>query len=194
MNTPEKVFLWTRQDRRMLEDLKRQGIFYVKREYIEAKNEDLTAYFLRLYDWFVQAASKKVPQPEHRGYPIWCSVSEDYMLREAAGNVLLKLAVDKERIVYFDSARWDMVLNHMYISENEADRKRFDTLLKSRGIRNSFSLMDDSHRKFYPDLAERVVQSWERIFEIREWNIFYVQANIWEIRPEDIVSIEMPKE
>lgn len=178
----------------MLEDLERQGVFFVKRKYIEEKNEDLSEYFLSLYDWFVRSAARRVPQPEHKGYPIWCSISEDYMLRGVAGNVLLKLAVDRNRIVYFDSARWDMVLNHMYIPENEEDQKKFNEILKNRGIRNSFSLMDEHHRKFYPDLADQVVRSWERIFEIKEWNIFYVQANIWEIRPEDIVSIERPKE
>lgn len=190
MESAEKIFLWTRQDRRMLEDLEKQGVFYVKRKYIEEKNEDLSEYYLRLYDWFVRAASKRVPQPEHKGYPIWCSISEEYMLRGIAGNILIKLCVEANRIIYFDSPKWDMVLNHMYLPENEADEEAFSRLLKSRGIKNSFQLLDESHRRFYPDLADRLIRSWDRIFDIKEWNIFYVQANLWEIRPEDIISVE----
>lgn len=191
MSASEKVFLWTRQDERMLNDLEKQGVFYVKKSYIEAKNEQLSSYYLPLYDWFVKAASKRIPHPvEHSGYPIWCSISEEYMLRGIAGNILLQLAIDPKRIIYFDSPKWDMVLNHMYIPKDENDAKAFDELLKNRGVKNSFCLLDDSHARFYPDLRRKLIDSWERIFEINEWNIFFVQANIWEIRPEDILSIE----
>ena len=33
------------------------------------------------------------------------------------------------------------------------------------------------------------MDSWERVFEIDNWNIFTTQANIWEIRPENILEI-----
>lgn len=190
MTTTPKVSLWTRQDERMLDDLKRQGVFYVKRRYIEEKNQELSDYYLPLYDWFVTAASKRVPRPEHGGYPIWCSIDPDYMLRGIAGNVLLRLSIVPERIIYFDSPKWDMVLNHMYLAQDQQDEKEFEEMLKARGIKNSFTLLDPHHSRFYPDLMKKVKGSWERIFDINEWNLFTVQANIWEIRPEDILSIE----
>lgn len=33
------------------------------------------------------------------------------------------------------------------------------------------------------------MDSWKRIFQIDRWNIFIVQANIWEIKEEQIKEI-----
>lgn len=186
----DKVTLWTRQDERMLSILEQEGVFRVQRRFVEEKNDTLVDYYLPLYDHFIRMAEKRVPRPAQQGYPIWCSIDEHYMLRGIAGHVLLELSIDAERIIYFDSLKWDMVLNHMYIPGDAEDDKRFKQELKERGIRDSFTLLDDYHRRFYPDLAQRVIDSWERIFTIDEWNLFTVQANIWEIYPQDIVKIE----
>lgn len=186
-----KVRLWTRQDVRFLDAIKKEGVFYAKREYIEEKNKELTSYFIKLYDWFVTEASKIVPRPEGAQYPIWCSVNSEYMLRGAHGNILIELSIDEEKIVYFDSPKWDLVLNHNYIAKDLEDQRNFEQELKRRGITNSFALLDEYHQKFYPDMAQKVMKSWTRIFDVNknDENIFAVQANIWEIRPEDIVEI-----
>ncbi|MDO4712131.1 MAG: DUF3841 domain-containing protein [Peptostreptococcaceae bacterium] len=186
-----KVKLWTRQDVRFLDAIKKEGVFHAKKEYIEEKNQELSLYFLKLYDWFVAEASKRVPRPDGAQYPIWCSVNSEYMLRGAHGNILIELSIDEERIVYFDSPKWDLVLNHYYIAKDAEDQRRFEAELDRRGIRNSFALLDEFHQKFYPDLAQKVMRSWERIFDVDkdDENIFAVQANIWAIYPEDIVEI-----
>ena len=186
-----KVTLWTRQDERFLEAMQKDGVFHTKREYIEEKNQELTPYFIKLYDWFVTEASKRVPRPDGALYPIWCSVNSEYMLRGAHGNILIKLSVDEDRIIYFDSPKWDLVINHYYIAKDYDDQKTFEKELKNRGITNSFALLDEHHRKFYPDLVQKVMSSWSRIFDVDKDspNIFEVQANIWEIFPEDIVEI-----
>lgn len=186
-----KVKLWTRQDVRFLDAIKKEGVFHAKKEYIEEKNQELSSYFLKLYDWFVAEASKRVPRPAGAQYPIWCSVNSEYMLRGAHGNILIELSIDEERIVYFDSPKWDLVLNHNYIAKDAEDQRRFEAELDRRGIRNSFALLDEFHQKFYPDLAQKVMRSWERIFDVDkdDENIFAVQANIWTIYPEDIVEI-----
>lgn len=54
-----KVKLWTRQDIRSLEDLKSQGVYRVKKEYIEEQYGDIANHYIKLYRWFVQAAEKK---------------------------------------------------------------------------------------------------------------------------------------
>lgn len=186
-----KVTLWTRQDTRFLDAIRQEGVFHAKKEYIEEKNQELSPYFLKLYDWFVAEADKIVPKPENAQYPIWCSVTDEYMLRGAHGNILIELSIDEEKIVYFDSPKWDLVLNHVYIAKDLDEQRRFDEELKRRGITNSFSLLDDHHRKFYPDLAQKVMRSWTRIFDVDKNSAdkFSVQANIWEIRPQDIVQI-----
>ena len=187
-----KVTLWTRQDSRFLDAIKKEGVFYVKKEYIDEKFDDLAPYFIKLYSWFVENAEKRVPRPnENIKFPIWCSINSDYMLRGAHGNVLIELSIDEDKIVYFDSPKWDLVLNHNYIAKNAQDQEEFDEMLLKNGLKNSFILLDDKHRNFYPHIAKQIVKSWERIFDVNkdDENIFAVQANIWEIRPEDIVDI-----
>lgn len=187
----EKITLWTRQDQRFLDVMKSENVFYSKKEYIQEKNDSLSNYYLTLYDWFVAAAEKRVKRPIGAEYPIWCSISEAYMLRGAHGNVLIELSVDKERVLYFNSYKWDLVLNHTYIPKDKKDQENFSEELKKRGIKNSFSFLDPYHQKFYPHLVAKVKESWERIFDVdlAAEDIFSIQANIWEIRPEDIVSI-----
>ncbi len=187
----EKVRLWTRQNQKFLEVLEKEGAFYSKKQYIVQKNDTLAGYYIELYDWFVKHAQQLVPKPEKAEYPIWCSVSDEYMLRGVPGDVLVELCVDRDKVVYFDSLRWDLVLNHTYIPKDEADAERFAESIRTRGIKNSFSFLSDYYKRFYPDVVKEVMQSWDRVFEIdlEQSDKFSTQANIWEIRPEDIVSI-----
>lgn len=57
------------------------------------------------------------------------------------------------------------------------------------GIKDKFSFIDGKYANFYPREKKRIMDSWMRIFEIDDWNIFNVQGNIWEIRLEDIEEI-----
>lgn len=187
----EKITLWTRQDQRFLDVIKKEKVFYSKKEYIEEKHDTLSAYYLPLYDWFVEEAEKRVSRPPGAQYPIWCSISDAYMLRGAQGNVLIELSVDKERVLYFNSGKWDLVLNHTYIPKDDKDQEDFSKELKDLGIKNSFSFMGDYYQKFYPGLVKKIKDSWQRIFDVdlEHSDIFSIQANIWEIRPEDILLI-----
>ena len=50
----------------------------------------------------------------------------------------------------------------------------------------------------YPDEAKRVIDSWERIFDINDWNVFEIQANLWKIKKEWVKDVlfhedKMPK-
>lgn len=187
----EKVTLWTRQDQRFLDVIEKEGVFHTKREYIIEKNDTLSDYYLTLYDWFVAEADRRVPRPEGAQYPIWCSISDEYMLRGAHGNVLLELSIDKDKILYFNSLKWDLVLNHTYIAKDKEDAERFAQKLSDHGIRNSFSFLSDVNQRFYPELTREVKESWKRIFDVdlERMDAFEIQANIWEIRREDIVSV-----
>lgn len=188
-NSNEKVVLWTRQDKRMVDILEKDGIFRIKKEYIVEKNEDISDYYLKLYDWYVKKANEIVPKPSGATYPIWCSVDEKYMLRKIDDTVVIKLETDKSNIVFFDSTRWDYVLNHMYIPKDEEDQRKFRQLLKERGIHDEFSLVEGRYARFYPDIRQKIIDSWDRVFEIKKWNMFLVQANIWELKKEWILDI-----
>ena len=50
----------------------------------------------------------------------------------------------------------------------------------------------------YPDEAKRVIDSWERTFDINDWNVFEIQANLWKIKKEWVKDVlfhedKMPK-
>ncbi len=188
-NSNKKITLWTRQDERMLEILNREGVFRIKKEYIEEKNQDISDYYLKLYDWYVKKAKEIVPKPEGAKYPIWCSIDEKYMLRKIDNSVVIKLEIDTSNVVFFDSTRWDYVLNHMYIPKDEKDQEEFRQLLKDRGIQDEYSLIEGRYSRFYPDIRQQIIESWDRVFEIKNWNMFLVQANIWEIKQEWVLDI-----
>ncbi|MGI6764934.1 MAG: DUF3841 domain-containing protein [Anaerovoracaceae bacterium] len=188
-NKNEKVTLWTRQPVSSLEQIKKDGVYRTKKQYIEEYFEDIAPYFLNLYSWFTEQASKIVPKPDGVELPVWCSISEEYMLRPIEGTVVYVLEVKENEIVYFDSFKWDLVLNHLYIPKDEEDLKQYQEELKQKGFKDSFSFIEGKYAAAFPSERKRVMDSWVRIFEIDEWHPMKVQANIWEIREEQIREV-----
>lgn len=189
MDNMDKVILWTRQHKKSLEDLNVNGVIRIKEKHLEEKFEEITDYIVYLYKWFVNAAQRMVPRPEGVEFPIWCSISEENMLRPTVDEIVYVLEVDKKDIIYFDGSKWDYVLNHHYIAKDEKDALEYLNELEAKGFDNSFSFINEKTSHFYPQERKKVIDSWQRIFEIEKWDIFKVQANIWEIRPEMIKEI-----
>lgn len=193
-NQVNKVTLFTRQDIKSLEDIKVSGVHRIKRKYIEEQFDDIAEYYIYLYKWFVDKASKKVPKPEDVEFPIWCAISKKNMLRPIENTVVYILEVDESEVIYFDGQKWDLVLNHLYIPKDERDRELYIKEIEEKGLDNIFSFVDGKYSHFYPLEKKRVMDSWMRIFEIENWNVFNVQANIWEIREDMIKEIIYYKE
>ena len=93
-------------------------------------------------------------------------------------------------MLFRSGSKWDYVLNHIYIPKNEQDQKDYIADLKRKGFKNEFNLIEGTYAHLYPMERKRILDSWERIFEINSWNEFVIQGNIWEIRPEYIKKIE----
>lgn len=185
----DKVTLWTRQDIRSLDQLREKGVIRINENHLREKFDDISDYILELYDWFILKAQEKVAKPQGVEYPIWCSISEDNTLRPTEGTVLYVIEIDKSKVVYFDGAKWDHVLNHLYIPKDKEDEEKYNAELKEKGFKHGFSFINKKVRHFYPNESKRVMDSWPRIFEIDDWNIFKVQANIWEIKEDMIKEI-----
>ncbi|MDI9496510.1 MAG: DUF3841 domain-containing protein [Bacillota bacterium] len=185
----DKVTLWTRQDIRSLDDLERKGVIRITRKHLEEKFDVISDHIIFLYKWFVKEAEKRVPRPEGVDFFIWCSISEEYMLRPTLNEIVYVLEVDKSEVVYFDGMKWDYVLNHHYVPKDEKDAEEYLKDLERKGFKNSYSFINEKTAHFYPEERKRVMDSWARVFEIDKWDIFRVQANIWEIRPEMVKDI-----
>lgn len=189
MSEPQKVRLWTRQDIKSLEELKKHGVIRIKRDHLEEKFDAISGYIIKLYKWFVNAADKRSPKPADVEFPVWCSISEENMLRPTEDTVVYVLEVDPSEVIYFDGLKWDHVLNHLYIPKDQADEEAYKKEMASRGHTNLFVFLDEATAHFYPRERKQVMDSWVRIFDIDEWNIFRVQANLWEIRQDMVVDI-----
>jgi hypothetical protein len=136
--TTKKVTLWTRQDKKSLEELKSEGIIRIKKKHIEEKFDQISDYIIFLYKWFVVEASKRVRRPDGVEFPIWCSVSEEYMLRPTENEIVYVLEVDEADIIYFDGQKWDYVLNHHYIPRDEEDGSAYEKEIAEKGFRDSY--------------------------------------------------------
>lgn len=185
----EKIKLWTRQDIRSLNQLKENGVIRIKESHLREKFEDIADYILELYIWFNNEVEKIIPKPEGVEFPVWCSISEDNMLRPTPDSVVYVLEVEKSKIVYFDGRKWDYVLNHLYIPKDKEDQENYSKALEEKGFKHGFSFIDKKTAHFYPRERKKVMDSWLRVFEIDDWNIFEVQANIWEIEEDMIKEI-----
>ena len=189
MSEPKKVRLWTRQDKKSLEDLKKHGVIRIKREHLDEKFDLIADYIIKCYNWFVKAAEQRCPRPEGVEFPVWCSVSEENMLRPTEDTVVYVIEVDESEVIYFDGFKWDHVLNHIYIPKDKADEEAYKKEMASRGHTNLFAFLDEATTHFYPRERKQVIDSWIRVFDIDEWDIFRVQANLWEIREDMVVDI-----
>lgn len=184
-----KNIIWTRQNIKSLDDLKNNGVYRVKREYIVEQFRDIAPFYINLYKWFVHAAKNRVPVPEEVEFPIWCSVSREGMLSPIENTIAYKLEVDSSDVIYFDGNKWDHVLNHWYIPKDKNDSELYAERMRRLGLEETTSFIDGKYANFYPLERKIVMDSWYRIFDIDNWNIYTTQANVWEIRTEMIKDI-----
>ena len=70
----EKITVWTKQHKAVLETLEREGRYVAKRQFVEYENEDCAPLVLEVYDWLVKKRSKCFPKSRRMriiryGYP-----------------------------------------------------------------------------------------------------------------------------
>ena len=87
----ETVRLWTRQMPQVLQSLRDEGIYTVKQEYIERKNDTIAPFYLSLYRWYTQQARQFMEIREELEYPIWFSVEEEFQLQPTQDTVILEV-------------------------------------------------------------------------------------------------------
>ncbi len=192
MNTntdSSKDTIWTRQNIKSLDDLKSNGVYRVKRQYIEEQFRDIAPFYINLYKWFVHAAKSKISVPDGVEFPIWCSVSREGMLSPIENTIAYELEVDSSEVIYFDGNKWDHVLNHWYIPKDKKDAEAYAERMKHMGLEETTSFIEGKYANFYPMEKKIVMNSWYRIFDIDNWNMYTTQANIWEIRPDMVKNI-----
>ena len=100
----------------------------------------------------------------------------------------------KDQVIYFDGAKWDYVLNNLYIPTDKDDYKRFKNFLEENKIEHTFDLFSNKYIGAFDDIKKEITESWKRIFEITDRSEFVVQANLWQIKKEWVRHIIRPGE
>ena len=83
--------------------------------------KDISQWFLNKYKIFVEMAEKRVKRPIDVHYPIWCSVSKNNCLKPEYNSIVYCLSVPIDEIILFSDAKWDYVLNNLYIHKDIED-------------------------------------------------------------------------
>ncbi|WP_300408464.1 DUF3841 domain-containing protein [Lagierella sp.] len=190
----ERVVLYTRQHENSFYELKNKGVITNKEIYVRLHMGDIAPYFMEKYRTFVKMAEEIVPRPQGIEYPIWCSISKRNCLKPVEKELVYEIEVPKDEIIYFDSGKWDLVLNNLYIPKDEDDAIDYRKEIKSLGVKDEFNFIDGKYRGKFPEIEKKIKDSWIRIFDIDRWSDFTVQANIWQIKKEWVRRIIRPGE
>jgi hypothetical protein len=185
-NCNEKITLWTSQSKIVLDTLNEKGVYHVKKDFILNKYEDVSHIFLEAYNYFISKAKDIVPIPEGSEYPIWLFTDLRYVDKHE-DNYILKIKVDRNKVILFDMEKWNRILNLSYIPENQEDARKHAELLEKYGINNE---TDVYLKSYYPHLKLKVRSSWDRLFDENIVLSPYKQAALWEIRKEWVVIVE----
>ncbi|HMA60955.1 MAG TPA: DUF3841 domain-containing protein [Halanaerobiales bacterium] len=183
----DKYKVWTRQHKNVLNELKNKGVYKVKERYIRKKLDTCADIYLDVYKWLRNQVSKRMDIPKKAKYPIWLTVEEDLKLPMADGYVFFELEIPKDKIMVFDMAKWDYIVNYLYLPKNDEDRKRFKEKLDKYNI----SVESDIYLEdFYPMLKREMTSSWERLFD-ESIQLSDQKVGIsWELKEEWVIDYE----
>ncbi len=182
------ITCWTRQVTAMAEELKTDGTFRVKEEYIRMKNDNISYYYLDLYRWYTNKSREYIEIPEGAQFPIWFSLTEEYRLQPTPGTVVLKMEIPRDKLLIIDSEKWDYRGNNMYVPKDKADREAFEQKLSKYGIGDETALVEQLGN-FYPMLKKELVASWERIFTMPPSDLEKGFATCWELKQDWVKEV-----
>ena len=66
-----KITLYSLQADPVIEAIKKDGVCFSKKKYVEKKYVESAAIFTTVYSWFVNEAGKFAKKPEGAEYPYW---------------------------------------------------------------------------------------------------------------------------
>ena len=193
MQRNDTVILYASQAEPVWQAVQRDGVAFSRREYVRRKYGESAPIFITAYDWFVRQLPRYVPRPDNAEYPYWAFADQYVIPGGSTDNHLLTLKVPIHDAVYFDMFDWNKVVQLKYMGKDERDEKAYLEELAMRGI----TTRDVMLTNFYPDLRDRTLSSWKRLFRHHEAvlqgdrsGIGSLQAGLWCIRKEWIIDVK----
>ena len=178
------ITVWTRQNKKVLENLENSGRHVATAEAIHKSEEAMT--MINAYDWLQEAIPDQNSRPFDADYPIWVSLQQETTTLPSKDTVVLELEISPELITRLNVAKWGAVNNYSYIPKDHTDEKRHKAEMEAYGLSDTQAYMS----RFYPQLKQQIIDSWSRVFDdsIRLGNDF-CYGLIWEIKKEWIKNI-----
>ena len=185
------MVLWTIQPSEVYAAIETEGIYRCDSRRVDM----LESFFGESYRWLVKQMREKIGNPpDGVEYPVWAWYKRNGrrhrpdLRRTGFGTrgdklVCMEIDIPDNQVVLSDFDAWHFVLNKIYLddSTNEtewnANNAAFDALPPEQK-------------------QEAMEKSWNRIFDIEPvdngWarRGFYVQATFWELRREQIKTIQ----
>lgn len=151
MTKNNTITMWTTQAQIVLDTLERDGVYYVKKEYIDKKYGKTAWIFKTAYEFFRQHAKDIVPKPEEAESPVWM-FRDSKWAGEYEGATCLKLEIPAEELILFDLRDWTRILSLEPIG-SEDERVAIEWELKRQGIMTASDVFE---KPFYPLLKQRI--------------------------------------
>lgn len=189
-NGNEYCTVYTRQSRKVLEELERSGIYRVKEEYIKQKNGPISDYYLNLYRWFTERCRERMDIPRDCLYPIWLSVHDEYRLRNTEETVSFTLRIPREMVYVMSEYAWGFRVNYMYVPLDLEDEQAFNGELRRYGIENEMALVMEPIGNYYPMLKKKIISSWDRVFALSPKSPQDELGVCFELRKEWVRDVE----
>lgn len=188
MNTADRITLFTRQDKIVLDTLYECGVARVKQEYVKRKYGSLPN-FPAAYSVMRGLMEQTVPRAEGDESPFWLHGTAEATGIYSVDAPLITLSVPRDGCVLFDSRRWNRALNLCYIGSDARDEAAFDAELARLGIAHGSVAFTTP---FYPQLKQRIIKSWRERLLLPPDDIRYTQAAVWHIDRSWLISVESP--
>lgn len=188
--TGEQLIVWTRQDVSVWEALQKTGVYSPCEAYVQLKNGPIADYYLEAYRWFTRESRNYISIPEQLTIPIWLALTEESRLPPAPGTISLTLEIPAEQVLVVDYDKWGYRINGWYVPLNKADEARHDDELRRCGIGNEALLTLTDRGIYYPQLRQKIIRSWERIFTPSETSPNSNVGTVWTLRREWVREVE----
>ncbi len=186
----DEVILYSNQTELVYNKIVSDGQVFNKEEYVRRKYGESAGVFISAYSWFVKEARKIVTPPERSEYAYW-AFDDVINVDTSGGGHVMKLAVPRDEVIFFDMFDWTKILQMHYLTQDEEEERAWQDELSRQGA-SEFQVMTTS---FYPLLKQRMHESWKRLFRHHENlkrgerdGVRAVQCGLWTIKKDWLVN------
>ena len=186
MKADETVTMWSGQQEIVMDTLNETGRYIVKKSYVEEKYKETAWIFQEAYQYLAQCAKELIPKPADAESPVWLYKYARHIYG-SEGMYYLELRIPKEKLITFDTRKWNRILNLNYVGKSEQEEAEFQEWLEKRGIRDNLAIFSSP---FYPNEKQKIKKSWSNLLEVPVEDDEYTQGMTWELQKEWIQTIE----